>query len=253
MTDSSDTPEDRDQPELADGLAPESAPESLPDPQQYFQALELQFARLRGTAVLLSPGDWKIAESWWQRGIPLDLVVRTMESLLARRAERLAAGAAGRRRINSLRYFAPAVDAAWEELRTLTAPGHIEPETPLDVPARLTALASALPPGLSGLSGWQRRITQLSGAPPEIEAGLASIDAEVLAAGLGSLTPDARKSIDDLAQSRLTALAQRMPEAEVTRAREGLRNRLVRQRLALPVLSLFAIEAMASERPADES
>ena len=243
----SDSPNEPDDPELADT----PGTRTLPDPQQYFQALELQFARLRGTAVS-SPSDWKVAESWWQRGIPMDLVVRTMELLLARRAERSAAGAAGRRRINSLRYFAPAVDAAWEELRTLTAPGHIEAETPLDVPARLTALASALPAALPGLSDWQRRITQLGGAPPEVEAGLASIDAEVLAAGLASLTPDARRSIDDLAQSRLTALARRMPEAEVARAREGLRNRLVRQRLGLPVLSLFAIEAMAAE-PGEES
>src|SRR5436190_8783383 len=98
--------------------------ESSPE-QQYFAALELHFARLRGAAVLLSPGDWAVARTWSDRGIPIELVVRTMELLLARRAERDQAGSAKSRRVNSLKYFGPAVDAAWEEMRALTASGHM--------------------------------------------------------------------------------------------------------------------------------
>lgn len=224
---------------MSDPAAPE---------QEYFHQLEAQFARLRGAAVLLSPADWKVAQDWWQRGIPVDLVVRSMELVLARRAERLTAGG-GSRRIHSLRYFGPAVDVAWEELRALTAPGHIAEVEPLDIPARLDALAAALPPDLTRREHWQARLRGLSGAPPEIEAALTALDAEILAGSLADLASGASREIEEAAEKRLAALAKRLPAVEVERAREGLRTRLLRQRLGLPVLSLFAAEAAPPDEP----
>ncbi len=100
----------------------------------YFQAIEELLVRLRGAPLLLAPADWQVASRWHRRGVPLDLVARTMEELFAKRRERGAQG-----RINSLRYCAPAVEAAWEELRELTAPAiarRRRPSTPLGGCAR---------------------------------------------------------------------------------------------------------------------
>ncbi len=215
----------------------DSAPEE--QAQAYFHALELQFARLRGSAVLLSPADWKLAQDWFERGIPLDLVVRTLELVLARRAERAAQGSASKRRVSSLRYFAPAVDAAWEELRSLTAPGHIGEPPPLDVPGRLAALADALPVTLRDRATWQSRVRSILGAPPEVEAALGAIDRALLAEGAAALGEEERRQLDAALAQRMASLVLRLPAAEIDRAREHLRTRLVRQALRLPILSLF--------------
>src|SRR5204863_9551472 len=165
--------------------------------RQYFAALELHFARLRGAAVLLSPGDWAVARTWCERGIPIELVVRTMELLLARRAERDAGTHTARsRRVNSLKYFGPAVDAAWEELLALTASGHIGVPEPLDVPARLKALAESLPKDLPRRQQLAAAIAALQGSPPEIEAALTEIDAAILTEAVAALDPEAQKEID---------------------------------------------------------
>src|SRR3954452_7927036 len=84
----------------------------------YFQAVEEIFVELRGAPLLLSPADWQVARRWHQEGVPLDLVRRTLVGVFARRTERGAKGT-----ISSLRYCAPAVEAAWTDLKELTGPG----------------------------------------------------------------------------------------------------------------------------------
>ena len=86
--------------------------------QQYFRAIEEAFIRLRGAPLLLSPEDWRQAEQWRRRGVPLELVLAVLEQVFARRLERGARG-----RIQSLRYCAQAVETAWQEVEALTAGG----------------------------------------------------------------------------------------------------------------------------------
>src|SRR3954453_16361708 len=83
----------------------------------YFQAVEEIFVQLRGAPLLLSPVDWQVARRWHREGVPLDLVRSTLEEVFAKRRERGAKG-----RISSLRYCAPAVEAAWADLRERPAP-----------------------------------------------------------------------------------------------------------------------------------
>src|SRR5437763_16109793 len=96
---------------------PASAPEAEDSDHAYFQAIEEIFVELRGAPLLLSPADWQVARRWQREGIPLDLVRSTLEEVFAKRKERGAKG-----KISSLRYCAPAVEAAWADLRALTAP-----------------------------------------------------------------------------------------------------------------------------------
>src|SRR5690349_17979968 len=105
----------------------------------YFQAVEEIFVELRGAPLLLSPADWQVARRWHQDGVPLDLIKRTLEEVFAKRKERGAKG-----KISSLRYCAPAVEAAWEELRELTAVGERAEAPAFEIRPRLAALAAAL-------------------------------------------------------------------------------------------------------------
>ena len=47
----------------------------------YFTEIEEAFVRRRGRNLLLSPLDWALIESWQERGIPLHIVLRAVESI----------------------------------------------------------------------------------------------------------------------------------------------------------------------------
>lgn len=47
----------------------------------YFTEIEDTFIRRRGKYLFLSPLDWAMIESWQQRGIPLHIVIRAIESV----------------------------------------------------------------------------------------------------------------------------------------------------------------------------
>src|SRR3954449_609946 len=122
----------------------------------YFQAVEEIFVQLRGAPLLLSPVDWQVARRWHQEGVPLDLVRSTLEEVFAKRKERGAKG-----RISSLRYCAPAVEAAWADLRELMAPGDRAAAPAFEVTPRLVALAASLPPSLPGREALAARLIAL--------------------------------------------------------------------------------------------
>lgn len=47
----------------------------------YFTEIEETFIRRRGKNLLLSPLDWALIEDWQERGIPLHVVIRSIESV----------------------------------------------------------------------------------------------------------------------------------------------------------------------------
>jgi len=198
----------------------------------YFQAIEEIFVRLRGAPLLLSPADWQVASRWHREGVPLDLVGRVLEEVFAKRKERGTKG-----KINSLRYCAPAVEAAWADLRELTAPGERSEAAPLDISGRLRNLAAAVP------ARFAERVLALQGDAPSVEAALSALDREMLAASSASLAPELREEVEAAVEKTLAALKGRLPADEMERSRERLTWQVLRQRLGLPVLSLFSPEA----------
>jgi hypothetical protein len=224
--------------ELADSEAAERA---------YFQAIEKIFVDLRGAPLLVSPADWHVARRWHGEGVPLDLIRSALEEVFAKRKERGAKG-----RISSLRYCAPAVEAAWDHLRELNAPADREraPAAGLDLPGRLRALAAALPEALPERADWAGRIAALvdRGGSPAVEEGLATLDRELLDAAAARLTGKAGREVEETVARTLAALAGRLPDEELERSRDHLRRQILRKRLDLPVLSLFSPEAAPDPR-----
>ncbi len=204
----------------------------------YFQAIEEIFVELRGAPLLLSPADWQVARRWHREGVPLALVRQTLEEVFARRRERKAKG-----KISSLRYCAPAVEAAWADLRELTAPGHRVEAPAFEVAPRLAALAAALPPALPGRDALAARLGALTGDPQEVEARLSDLDREMLDRAGEDLDGEMRSEIDATAEKTLASLGGRLPAAELESSRERLARQTLRRRLGLPVLSLFSPEA----------
>jgi hypothetical protein len=219
--------------------------ESQDPDHAYFQAVEEIFVELRGSPLLLSPADWQVARRWHQEGIPLELVRRTLEEVFAKRKERGAKG-----KISSLRYCAPAVEAAWAELRDLTAPGERAAAPAFEVAPRLAALAASLPPSFPDRESLATRLAALTGAPQEVEDRLAALDREMLDAAAKGLDGESQGEIDAAVEKTLTLLRGRLPADELEISRDRLARQALRRRLGLPVLSLFSPEA---DPPAAES
>ncbi|HSU82603.1 MAG TPA: hypothetical protein VLR69_09300 [Thermoanaerobaculia bacterium] len=203
-------------------------------PHSYFQAIEEIFVELRGAPLLLSPADWQVARRWQREGIPLDLVRSTLEEVFAKRKERGAKG-----KISSLRYCAPAVEAAWADLRELTAPARRAEAPAFEVAPRLASLAASLP-GREALSG---HVAQLSGDPQEVEERLATLDREMLDQAWDELDGETRSEVEAAVEKTLASLAGRLPVLELASSRERLVRQTLRRKLGLPVLSLFSPEA----------
>jgi hypothetical protein len=221
------------------------APTAATDDHAYFLAIEEFFVRLRGAPLLLSPADWQVARRWHRQGISLEVVRRALDQVFARRRERGAKG-----RISSLRYCAPAIEAAWVEQAELAAPGsRVEPEA-LDVAARLAALAAALPAGLARVEELRARLAALAGSQLDLQAveeRLAELDRAALDAALAELSAPEVAALDATVEKAILALGGRLPAAEIERARERLARQVLRARLRLPMLSLFSPEALGPD------
>jgi hypothetical protein len=200
----------------------------------YFRAIEEAFVRLRGAPLLLSPADFQVAARWRRVGVPIGLVIATLEELFEKRRARGAKG-----RINSLRYCAPAVEGAWSEVQELQGPAGREPEAETPVRARLDALAAALPEALPDRAGWVGRLDALDGPSEEVEEALRALDRELLAALTESLLPAERERLTSEVEAILDGLRDRFPDGELAALRERLFAQRLRRLRAAPLLSLF--------------
>ena len=77
----------------------------------YFTEIEDEFVRRRGRHILISPLDWSLIETWKERGVPLDVALRGINTSFDnydRKARRTS-------KVNSLLYCQQAVEALYED------------------------------------------------------------------------------------------------------------------------------------------
>src|SRR5215475_2421203 len=77
----------------------------------YFTEIEEEFVKRRGSHMLVSPLDWTLIETWKQRGIPLHVVLRGINSSFDGYDQRLSRG----RKVNSLFFCQQEVEAQFQE------------------------------------------------------------------------------------------------------------------------------------------
>lgn len=213
--------------------------------QQYFQAIEEVFIRLRGAPLLLSPADWRTAQAWRREGIPLSLVQETLEEIFERRRER-----GSKDLVSSLRYCKRAVEKAWAETRELSSTADRGTAEALETAPLLQALADRLPVDLPGLEGIRKDILAIDGAcqgdPDAAERALANLEDSLLVRLEETLDAERRERVATAQERALEALARRLPEEEIARARLRLHRQLLRDELRLPVFSLFSLPRSSS-------
>jgi hypothetical protein len=85
----------------------------------YFTEIEERFQQRRGAILLLSTLDWALIETWQEAGIPLEAVLRGIDSAFEKYEARQKRGRM--RRVNGLAWCTQAVMEAAEELREASA------------------------------------------------------------------------------------------------------------------------------------
>ena len=133
-----------------------------------------------------------------------------------------------------------------------TLAGQTEPgeEPAPGLPQRLERLAGSLPETIPEVDRWRQEIRSLQGDPEHVEDSLAELDSRLLQEARQSLLPEQQQELEARLESALESLATRLPREELERAEVGLQEQILRSRLELPVLSLFAsVPASGEEEP----
>lgn len=94
----------------------------------YFTEIEETFVRRRGKHLLLSPIDWAMIEGWQDRGVPLHIVIRAIESVFDGYDKN-----PGPRSIKGLLYCREEVEAQFKEWTEMQA-GKTKEESPVEFP-----------------------------------------------------------------------------------------------------------------------
>lgn len=231
------------------------------DADEYVRAIEEEFVRRRGAALLLSPKDWALIGTWREAGIPLRLVLQAIANVFDNFALRAPSG----RRINSLSYCRQEVVALHDLHRSLHGVEAGRPAQDIPTPAagpllarhlgrlhrrvrqamagasekRRDALVAAL--ALCGSELKRLRAAARAGAidPLRLDAELRLLDHRLLDAGRLAIPQEAVDAIETQADHTLVSERSRMTAEAYAATRGALVARLVRERFAFPRLTLF--------------
>lgn len=212
----------------------------------YFKAIEAAVIELRGAPLQFSPDDWQIAKVWYADGIPLDLVGEILQSVIDRRRKK------EQEIPRRLSFYREAVEKAWQKTQGLRATAKRREAPEFGVEERLERLAGVLEralaarPCLSRLPAELRTLDTSEGLEA-VEQCLAEMDQRLIQGALGSLDGAEVELIEARVRQARAVLEDRFPEPPSPAVEQRLRAEAVRRLLSLPVLSLFAPEAMSAD------
>lgn len=187
----------------------------------YFLEIEAHFAQRRGTPFVLNAKDWVLMKSWSDAGIPLPVVIEAIDSVFDKQEAKT-------RKVNGLAYCKHAVKELWDERRELLIGGQ-ENSPEEEVVPRLAALAEVLEPLAPEFAVRVRELVSEKSVP-RIEERLMELEHELIE----SLLPRAEEL-----RTEARALTSGADEKTRVRTEEAHLRRLVRERFALPRLTLF--------------
>ena len=197
----------------------------------YYTEIESHFAARRGTPFVLSAKDWHLMKRWYDDGIPLPVIIEAIDTVFEKNET------SGRKKvISSLSYCKHAVKELWDERKELAVgDGATTPEAaPYEA---LEALAVELETSdVARAFGSRVRELAKEKSVPRIEERLMELEHEMIASIVDSLIDR-----DNLRAEVVRSLGDTSKLDEKTRARteEANLRRVVRERFALPRLTLF--------------
>lgn len=221
----------------------------------YFTEIEEQFQRRRGTLLLLSTLDWALIESWKDAGIPLEAVLRGIDSAFDKYDRR----PSRTRKVNSLAYCTQEVLASAEEMKE-AAVGTARPEQKdaaiekkdlaayfqrnaglLDAATVPDAAIPLVRDNAKSLRELAATLDQSSAAPnlEDLERRLSVMEDKLFAILLASTADDEIVAIRAQADRELAPYRSKMSAPQIDQLMKQYVNKRLLERYSLPRLSLF--------------
>jgi hypothetical protein len=221
----------------------------------YFTEIEEQFQRRRGNILILSTLDWALIESWKDAGIPLEAVLRGIDSAFDKYDRR----PSKTRKVNSLAYCSQEVLAAAEEMKEAAIGTERKPAADTGMPKEdlaaylernATAFDSAqVPPSSAAFlqddAATLRRLAasvRESATPPDLEdleRRMTVVEEKLFAALLASTDDEAIVTIRAQADRELAPYRSKMSGPQIDQLMKQYINKRLLERYKLPRLSLF--------------
>lgn len=251
------------------GITAKTSAGQSPNYFDYFTEIEEAFIRHRGKHLLLSPLDWTLMECWKEKGIPLHVVLCSIETVFNRH-RRLSKGHS----VNSLSYCQNEVEfqfTQWlknqvgsENNATEGSRDHNETESHLPFPRLVilehlanchTTLKSLLDTLgskdeftetlrdiIAQLENLELNFAQAK-APDcgELEFALVKLESRLYKDTLTRLPPDRLTAWHTEAELQLTRYRSRMKSDDYQHAVANLLHKYMCERIGIPRLSLFSL------------
>jgi hypothetical protein len=229
----------------------------------YFTEIETRFQQRRGSILMLSTLDWALIETWREAGVPLEAVLRGIDSAFDKHdAQRLRSARRGRK-VNGLAWCAQAVLEA-VELSREAAIGASQPSTEsresgfettrivhyLDQNAtHLTQAATTLPqPAAAAILETADRLRELaitlgcSIACPEPVEGSGGTSPDVGLAQAAPSLEDLDRTLTVLEEKLFAALLTATPESDLVALREQAARELAPYRAKMQAVQIKQVE-----------
>jgi hypothetical protein len=223
----------------------------------YFTEIEEQYQRRRGAALLMSTLDWALIETWKDAGIPLEAVLRGIDSAFDSYDSKPAR--AKTRKVNSLAYCSQEVLAAAEEMKEAAtgSPAKTSAEAPgMEASAVATFLNrnaatlenAALSPAAKALTkqfaeSLKSLAAQTSGGESlkleDLERQLTVMEEKLFAALLTSTSDAELLEVRAQAERDIAPYRSKMISAQIEQLHRQYVNKRLLERAKLPRLSLF--------------
>jgi hypothetical protein len=224
----------------------------------YFTEIEEHFQRHRNSTLLLSTLDWALIETWKDAGIPLEAVLRGIDSTFQHYAQRPARS----RKINGLAFCSQEVLTAAEDMKeaavgtaqaAATTKGIEANEIVAFLLKNAEHLESAeLPEGASAspraaaaeTARTLRELADTVAAAPasnleDLERRLTVLEEKFFAVLLAAAPDEILMQVRAAADRELAPYRRKMPAAQIVQLHKQFVNKRLLEQHALPRLSLF--------------
>ena len=239
----------------------------------YFTEIEIRFQQRRGSLLMLSTLDWALIETWREAGVPLEAVLRGIDSAFDNyEKQRLRTPARRQRKVNGLAWCAQAVIEATEQSREAAigaAPSSTEPRESGFESARiarylernaglLEAAATKLTlPALAETAARLRNLAASLSSPSDLEPRtlnledtdrtLSILEEKLVAALLTAAPEDQLVALRAQADRELAPYRGKMQAVQIKQVQQQFLQKRLLEAHALPRLSLFYMPHEDSE------
>ena len=225
----------------------------------YFTEIEEHFQRRRGGALLLSTLDWALIETWKDAGVPLEAVLRGIDSAFDRYDQRPSKS----KKVNSLAYCAQEVLTAAEDMKE-AAVGTARESKPHRgfEPAKIAVflrrcadeLTKAQMPSRPGLATvvvaaevaktLQSLADELADKPlparlEDLERRLTILEEKLFAVLLAAVPDDEVVAVRARADRELAPYRSKMPSSQVEQLQKQYVHKKLLEKYGVPRFSLF--------------